>query len=318
MTSPRKILIVGGSGFVGTAIAGRLARDGVTLVVPSRRRERVRHLLPLPTVELVEANVFDPATLDRLMTGVDAVVSLVGVLHSRSGSPYGPDFARAHVELPTRLVAAARKAGVRRIVHVSALGADSAGPSEYQRSKAAGEAAIRAAAPDVEWTILRPSVIFGPGDSFLNLFAELLKRFPVMPLGGARARFQPVYVADVADIVAEALTRGDAAGQVFDVAGPQVYTLKHLVEYVGDVTGHRRPVVPLPEGLAMLQAGLLECLPGPLMSRDNVRSMRADNVATGAPQPWGREPTSLETIAPAYLGSANKRARFAAWQLRRE
>ena len=139
-----------------------------------------------------------------------------------------------------------------------------------------------------------------------------------MPLGGARARFQPVYVADVADIVAEALTRGDAAGQVFEVAGPQVYTLGQLVEYVGDITGHRRPVVPLPEGLAMLQAGVLECLPGPLMSRDNVRSMRVDNLATGAPQPWGREPTSLETIAPAYLGSANKRARFAAWQLRRE
>lgn len=318
MTSPSTILIVGGSGFVGTAVASRLTRDGIRLVIPTRRRERARHLLTLPCVELVEADVFDPATLDRLMVGVDAVVSLVGVLHSRSGSPYGPDFARAHVELPTRLVAAARKAGVSRIVHVSALGADAAGPSEYQRSKAAGEAAIRTAEPEVAWTILRPSVIFGPGDSFLNLFAGLLKRFPLMPLGGARARFQPVYVGDVADVIAEALVRADAAGQVFDLAGPQVYTLRQLVEYVGDLTGHRRPVLPLPEGLAMLQAAVLECLPGPLMSRDNVRSMRADNVASGAPQPWGRQPTSLETVAPGYLGKANKRARFDAWQLSRE
>ncbi|MBT9497490.1 MAG: complex I NDUFA9 subunit family protein [Zoogloea sp.] len=315
--SIRKVLIIGGSGFVGTAVAARLARDGIALLIPTRRRDRVRHLLSLPTVELVEADVFEPATLERLMTGVDAVVSLVGVLHSRSGTPYGADFARAHVDLPTRIVAAARKVGVTRIVHISALGADASGPSEYQRSKAAGEAAIRAASTDVGWTILRPSVIFGAGDSFLNLFAGLLKTFPLLPLGGAGARFQPVYVEDVANIVAEALTRPDALGQTYDVAGPRQYTLKELVKYVGEVTGHPRPVIPLPEGLAMLQARVLECLPGPLMSRDNVRSMRADNVASGPAQPWGRQPTSLETIAPAYLGSANKRGRFDSYQLRR-
>ena len=314
---PRKVLIVGGSGFVGSAVASQLAAAGVALVLPTRRRDRARHLLPLPTAEVVEADVFDPPTLRRLMAGVDAVVSLVGVLHSPSGQPYGPAFARAHVELPTRLVAAARETGVRRIVHVSALGADANGPSEYQRSKAAGEAAIRAAAPDVAWTILRPSVIFGPGDSFLNLFAGLLEAFPLMPLGGAGARFQPVYVGDVAEVVAESLTRADAAGQVFEMAGPGVYTLKQLIEYVGQVSGHRRPVIPLPEGLAMLQAAALECLPGPLMSRDNVRSMRVDNVASGAPQPWGRRPTPLEAIAPTYLGVANRRGRLAASMLRR-
>lgn len=318
MSLPGKVLIVGGSGFVGTAVAERLARDGVRLVLPTRRLSGARHLLPLPTAEVVEADVFDPATLRRLMTGVDALVSLVGVLHSPPGSPWGPAFARAHVELPTRLVAAAREMGVRQIVHVSALGADPAGPSEYQRSKAAGEAAIRAASPDLAWTILRPSVIFGPGDSFLNLFADLVRRFPVMPLGGAGARFQPVYVGDVAEQVVEALTRPDAAGQTFELAGPRVYTLRQLVEYVGTLTGCRRMVIPLPEGLAMLQAALLEHLPGPLMSRDNVRSMRADNVATGAPQPWGWVPTALEAIAPIYLGKANKRSRISGWQLRRD
>ena len=317
MTPIRNVLVVGGSGFVGAAVAERLTAAGLRLVIPTRRRERARHLLLLPTAEVVEADVFDPPTLASLMTGMDAVVSLVGVLHSRSGSPYGPGFARAHVELPKRLVAAARQAGVQRIVHVSALGASADGPSEYQRSKADGEAAIRAAAPDVAWTILRPSVIFGPGDSFLNLFASLVRRFPLMPLGGADARFQPVYVEDVADVVAEALQRSDAAGQTFDMAGPTQYSLRELVEYVGDLTGCPRPVIPLPEGLAMLQAGLLEMLPGPLMSRDNVRTMRAPNVTSGPPQPWGRVPTALEAIAPTYLGKANKRCRLATFQLPR-
>lgn len=317
MTPIRNVLVVGGSGFVGSAVAERLTAAGLRLVIPTRRRERARHLLLLPTAEVVEADVFDPPTLASLMTGMDAVVSLVGVLHSRSGSPYGPGFARAHVELPKRLVAAARQAGVQRIVHVSALGASADAPSEYQRSKADGEAAIRAAAPDLAWTILRPSVIFGPGDSFLNLFASLFRRFPVMPLGGADARFQPVYVEDVADVVAEALQRSDAAGQTFDMAGPTQYSLRELVEYVGDLTGYPRPVIPLPEGLAMLQAGVLEMLPGPLMSRDNVRSMRAPNITAGPPQPWGRVPTSLEAIAPIYLGKANKRCRFTTFQLHR-
>ncbi|WP_079434740.1 complex I NDUFA9 subunit family protein [Zoogloea sp. LCSB751] len=315
--SIRTVLLIGGSGFVGTAIAARLAAAGKTLLVPTRRRERARHLLPLPTVELVEADVTDPASLAVLMTGVDAVVNLVGVLHSRSGSPYGPDFARAHVALPEHIVTAAREARVQRIVHISALGAAADGPSGYLRSKAAGEAAIRAAAPEVGWTILRPSVIFGPGDRFLNLFAGLLKRFPVLPLGGAKARFQPVYVGDVAAVVAEALERPDAVGQTFDMAGPWQYSLKALVEYVGTLTGHPRPVIPLPEGLALLQAALLECLPGPLMSRDNVRSMRVPNVVNGPAQPWGRRPTALETIAPCYLGSINKRGRYDAFQLHR-
>lgn len=315
--SIRTVLLIGGSGFVGTAVASRLAAAGKTLLIPTRSRERARHLLSLPTAEVVEADVSDPVELAVLMAGVDAVVNLVGVLHSRSGHPYGPDFARAHVALPERIVTAAREAHVQRIVHISALGAAADGPSEYLRSKAAGEAAIRAAAPGIGWTILRPSVIFGPGDSFLNLFAGLLRRFPVLPLGGAKARFQPVYVGDVAEVVAEALERQDAVGQTFEMAGPRQYSLQELVEYVGVLTGHPRPVIPLPEGLAMLQAAALECLPGPLMSRDNVRSMRAPNVASGAPQPWGRRPTALEAVAPCYLGSVNKRGRYDAFQRHR-
>lgn len=315
--SIRTVLLIGGSGFVGSAIAAKLAAADKTLLIPTRRREHARHLMCLPAAEVIEADVSDPATLAALMSGVDAVVNLVGVLHSRPGQPYGPDFASAHVALPERIVAAAREARVQRIVHISALGAAADGPSEYLRSKADGEAVIRAAGPDIGWTILRPSVIFGPGDSFLNLFAGLLKAFPLLPLGGAKARFQPVYVGDVADVVAEALERADAVGQTFEMAGPRQYSLQELVEYVGVLTAHPRPVIPLPEGLAMLQAAALECLPGPLMSRDNVRSMRAPNVARGAPQPWGRRPTALEAVAPCYLGSINKRGRYTAFQLHR-
>ncbi|NTV10756.1 MAG: complex I NDUFA9 subunit family protein [Zoogloea sp.] len=306
----KNVLLVGGSGFVGSAVAARLVADGLNVLVPTRRLARVGKLAVLPTVEAVEADVHDPAVLRELMRGQDAVVNLVGILHSRSGQPYGPDFARAHVELPGRIVAACRDAGVRRLVHVSALRAAPEAPSEYLRSKADGEAAIRAAGSSPAWTILQPSVIFGPGDSFLNLFAGLLKHFPVLPLGGAGARFQPVYVEDVADVVLRSLKEADAIGKTFQVAGPTVYTLRELVEYVGAVSGHRRLVVPLPESLAMLQAALLERLPGPLMSRDNVRSMRVDNVADGAPQPFGRRPTPLEAIAPGYLGARHDSVRL--------
>ncbi|TAH47575.1 MAG: complex I NDUFA9 subunit family protein [Betaproteobacteria bacterium] len=305
-----RVVLVGGSGFVGSAIANRLCEAGVRALIPTRRRSRTGHLLLLPNTEVVEADVHDPAALGRLFAGADAVVSLVGILHSRPGSPYGPDFARAHVELPKRIVAACRAAGVPRLVHVSALGADANGPSEYQRSKAAGEAAIRSTGADLAWTILRPSVIFGRGDRFLNLFADLARAFPVLPLAGANARFQPVYVEDVAEVVWRCLQDPGAAGQIFELAGPAVYTLRQLVEYVSAQVGCPRPIVPLPESLALLQAGLMELAPQPLMSRDNVRSMRADNVASGVPLPFGLRPTALEAVVPTWLGTQSTRARY--------
>ncbi len=189
--NPKRVVIVGGSGFIGSAIANRLCKEGVKVLIPTRRRSRAGHVLLLPNVEVVEGNVHDVALLARLFEGADAVVNTVGVLHSRPGRPFGPDFARAHVELPQKIVAACRTAGVPRLVHISALGAYSDGPSEYQRSKAAGETAIRTGSPEIAWTILQPSVVFGRGDSFLNLFADLARMFPVLPLAGATARFQP-------------------------------------------------------------------------------------------------------------------------------
>lgn len=308
--NPTRVVIIGGTGFIGSTIANRLSQAGIPTVIPTRRRSRAGHVLLLPTVDAIEADVHDPATLAGVIAGADAVVNTVGILHSRAGSPYGADFARAHVDLPKKIVAACRSAGVQRLIHISALGADADAPSEYQRSKAAGEAAIRSTGADLAWTILRPSVVFGRGDHFLNLFASLAHRFPILPLAGARTRFQPVYVEDVAEVVMRALDARDAAGQIFEVAGPTVYTLRELVEYVSALVGCPRPIIPLPEALAMLQARLMELAPQPLMSRDNVRSLRVDNVAHGAPLPFGLTPTALEAVAPSWLGERGPRARY--------
>ena len=243
-----RVVLVGGSGFLGRVIANRLSRDLVEVLVPTRRYNHGGELLLMPTVDVVEADVHDPATLTRLFDGADAVVNLVGILHSRSGTPYGPDFARAHVELPQKIVTACRAAQVPRLVHISALGASAQGPSEYQRSKAAGEDAVRAAGDAPAWTILRPSVMFGPGDHFLNLFARLARHLPVLPLAGAATRFQPVYVDDVAEVVHHCLVEPSARNATFEVAGPTVYALRELActkdeavmigdQYLTDVAG---------------------------------------------------------------------------------
>lgn len=307
------VVVFGGSGFIGSRLVARLAAAGCRVRVPTRRRDRDRHLLPLPTVELVAVDTFDPGTLQRLVDGADAVVNLVGVLHDGRGKPYGAGFARAHVRLPQNLTAACAARGVDRLVHVSALGADSQGPSMYLRSKGDGEAAVRAA-EGLRWTILRPSVVFGPQDNFLNMFARLQRLLPVMLLGGAGQRFAPVYVDDVARALEAALIGPQAAatvGRIYELSGPGEYTLAELVRLAGvwgGVRGGRgRPVLPLPDGLARLVATLMELMPGePLMSRDNLDSMRVPSVASGrlpgfAPELGVAAPTPLEAVAPVYL-----------------
>ena len=296
------ILLIGGSGFIGSHIAARLAADGRTVTVPTRRRERAKHLLVLPTVQVVEANVFDEATLDRLLAGVDAVINLVGVLHSRPGKPWGPEVEHAHVALPRLLGRACEHHHITRVLHMAALGAAADAPSMYQRSKAAGEH-VMLDATGLQVTSFRPSVVFGPDDLFLNLFARLQALLPVMALGGADARFQPVYVGDVAQAFVDALDDPAAVGQVFELVGPHVYTLRELVQLAGIYSGHKRPVVGLPDAIARLQAFVLEHLPGgPVMSRDNLDSMKADNVASGChPLPPHWKPTPLEAVAPDYL-----------------
>jgi NADH dehydrogenase len=296
------VLVLGGTGFIGSRLVAHLAAQGRSVIVPTRRALHARHLIVLPCVDAVEADVHDEATLLQLMAGVDAVINLVGVLHSRrgaSGSDYGPEFARAHVELPRKVVAACSRAGVHRYLHMSALGASPKGPSMYQRSKAAGEAAALSN-PALAVTIFRPSVVFGEGDNFLNLFARLQRLLPIMMLGGAGARFQPVYVEDVVEAYTNALEDRGTVGRIIELVGPRVYTLRELVHLAGRYSGHPRPVIGLPPALARLQAWFLEHAPGgPLISRDNLDSMRVDNVASPGTVPM---PTSPEDVAPFYLG----------------
>ena len=302
---PSRILIVGGSGFIGRHLAARLSAQNRRIVVPSRRAERARHLLTLPTARLVDMAAADAPSLEALVAGSDAVVNLVGILHGSWGEPYGREFAEAHVDLPKRIAEACAKTGVRRLVHVSALGVSDdpavPGPSMYLRSKADGERAIRATR-DIDWTILRPSVIFGPEDRFLNAFADLQRLFPVIPLARAESRFQPVYVGDVAQAIVNALDTPETIGHTYELAGPEVLTLAELVRLAGRYSGHPRPVWPLSYTLGQLQAGLLGAMPQPMMSMDNFDSMSVDNVASGPIAPELKiVATPLASVAPNYL-----------------
>lgn len=313
------ILVLGGSGFIGSHLVPRLASRSLRVTVPARRRARARHLILLPTVEVVEADIHNDATLDDLAHGRDAVINLVGILQGSRGTPYGKAFAQAHVELPRRIVAACERRGVGRLLHMSALGADANGPSMYQRSKGDGEAIVRAS--KLDWTIFRPSVVFGPEDRFLNLFAKLASVFPVLPIGHADARFQPVWVGDVADAFANALDNRATFGRTYELAGPRIYTLRELVEFAARARGTPRPVIALPAGLARLQATMMELAPGePLLSRDNLDSMKVDNVASTQPYvpapELGLELTPLEAEAPNYLAGKHPRTRFSAYRAR--
>ena len=313
------ILVIGGSGFVGRHLVAALAARGTSVTVPSRRRDRARHLLTLPTVEVVEADVTRRDALRELVAGRDAVVNLIGVLHSRRGPPggYGPDFAAAHADFPRTLAEVCRETGVRRLLHMSALGAAPDAPSEYLRSKAAGEQAVLGGEGLVA-TVFRPSVIFGPDDAFLNMFACLARYLPVLALACPEARFQPVFVGDVARAFIAALDAPDARGACYELCGPTVYSLRALLEYVCRTTGRRRLIIGLPDSLSYLQAWMMEFAPVKLLTRDNIRSMQVPSVRSegGAPLPFELAPTALEAVAPGYLARATPRARYPAMRFR--
>ncbi len=296
--APRTVVVLGGSGFVGRRIVARLASARDDVVVPTRRRDRARELILLPTVAAVEADIHDPAALARLVRGADVVVYLVGILNEGNGATFGA----AHVDLARKVIAACEVAGVRRLVHMSALGADVQGPSQYLRSKGEAEAAVMASG--LEWTVFRPSVIFGPDDRFLNLFARLARALPVIALASPGARFQPIWVGDVAQCFVRAIDDDSTVRQRYDLCGPKAYTLRELVRWTAAAAGSPRPILPLGPGLSKLQAFVLECLPGALMSRDNLASMTRDNVCDCAfPAVFGLEPAALEALAPAWLAS---------------
>jgi NADH dehydrogenase len=299
--------LLGGTGFVGRAIAEQLVERGMRVRVVTRRLARSRALWVLPTVEIGQADPHDEVALAAQLEGMDAVVNLCGILHE-SGRQR---FETVHAELPRKIVGACRAAGVRHLVHVSALGASDAGPSEYLRTKARGEAAIRENAGGLAYTIFRPSVIFGEDDRFLNMFAKLVAIFPVLPLACADSRLQPIWVEDVARSIVGALGDPQAAGKTYELCGPRVYTLRELVAFAAQSTGNRRLVMALPGWAASLQAFVLEHLPGTMLTRDNLKSLSVDNVCSGPyPRDFGFEPAPMEAVVPAYLARRRSRERY--------
>ena len=306
----KKVLLIGGTGFIGASIAEQLARQEIFITVPTRRRERGKHLFTLPTVDVVEADVFNMAQLEELVSRHDAVINLVGILHG--------DFERVHVALPKMVAQACANTGVARLIHMSALNADVDGPSDYLRSRGRGEAEVWdvcTANPALKVTMFRPSVVFGEHDQFLNLFARLLKFFPLLPLGSANARFQPVWVEDVARALVSSIQLPATTNQTFALVGPKVYSLRELVDFVAAVTGRRRLVFGLGPTLSMLQASILGALPGKLITPDNVRSMSIPNTSDQVfPALFGR-PNPMESVVPRYMGrdaddSRNKYQQF--------
>ncbi len=296
-----RVLLIGGSGFIGTSVAEHLAANGISVTIPTRRRERGKHLFLLPTIDVVEADVFDPSTLSELVSRHDAVINLVGILHG--------DFERAHVTLPTLIANACVKARVPRLIQMSALKADAANASAYLSSRGRGEAAVLAVAkdnPQLAVTMFRPSVVFGERDKFLNLFATLLKYFPVLPLGSPDATFQPVWVEDVARAIVASLAQRASHGQCYPLAGPQVYTLRELINLVLAVTGRRRLVVGLGATLSTLQASVLGVMPGSLLTPDMVIAMRTPSTSSEPfPAIFGRA-ASLESVVANYLGTVSR------------
>jgi NADH dehydrogenase len=305
------LCILGGTGFVGHHLANRLLPDGYRLRMLTRRRERHRELLVNPAVTLLEADIHDPSALERHFQGVDAVINLVGILNDPDR--HGAGFQRVHVELPRKVTAAARNAGVSRLLHMSALNAD-AGERQcrYLMSKGAGEDLVHAAAgADLVVTSFRPSVIFGPGDSFFNRFASLLRLAPgVFPLACPDSSFAPVCVSDVAEAMCRALDDA-TGGERLELCGPEVYTLRALVEYTRDQLGLHRAILGLGRGMSRLQARVLGLLPGQPFTLDNFHALQKDSIcACNALPTLGINPTPIEAVVPRYLGGRSARARY--------
>lgn len=299
---PLRLCILGGSGFVGSHLCGELARAGHSLTVPAREVGRARHLQVLPTLRVVRADIHDPARLAALIDGHDVVVNLVGILNERGRG--GAGFRHAHVELARKVVAACRATRTDRLLHMSSLNADPNGPSHYLSSKGEAERIVREeGGPDLAWSVFRPSVIFGDGDSFTVRFAGLLQALPVaLPLARPDARLAPVWVADVVAAMLRCLEDPDTVGESFELCGPTTYTLGQVVAFVRDALGVRRAIIGLPDWAGRLQAAVMDFVPGKPFSTDNYRSLAVDSVCrVDGFARLGLAPMSMEAIVPRYL-----------------
>ncbi len=298
----QQVLIIGGTGFVGSHLTQELLAQNYSVVIAKRSDSPSKYLLD-QRARVISHHDYSEMGVRELLGHVpkDAVViNLVGVLHAKQEDPYGPEFLEAHVNIPTHIISAMKFLGMKRYLHMSALGADADGTSMYLRSKGDAEDLVRNSGLD--FTIFRPSVVFGNDDQFINMFGKLQKYFPIMPLGGAKVLFQPVSVEDVSKAFTQAIAMPQTIHQSIDLCGPTVYSLAEIVKFAAKRQGVSRPIIPLPNWATYLQACLLEFLPGPkVMSRDNVASMKTPSVlSSGSPNPleqiFGLTPTPLESL----------------------
>ena len=311
MISQPLVTVFGGSGFIGRHLIRRLCAKGYRVRVAVRRPNEALFLKPMGDVgqvQLVQANVRDDRSVAAAVAGATSVVNLVGILFE-SGKQ---KFSAVQAEAPGRIGAAAKAAGVRRVIQISAIGSSAESDAHYAQSKAAGEEALKAAFSDA--TILRPSIVFGPEDDFFNRFAGLARMMPFLPLiGGGETRFQPVYVGDVADAIMACLDDSATAGKVFELGGPRVYTFRELMEIVLSETGRKRLLIKIPAGLAKFKAWFLQLAPNPMLTVDQVRLLAYDNVVSEGAKGFkalGITPTTVEAIVPSYLWRFRPKGQF--------
>lgn len=311
------VTVFGGSGFVGRHVVRALAKRGYRIRVAVRRPDLAGHLQPLGTVgqiHALQANLRYPDSIARAVHGSDAVINLVGILFESGRQRFGS----VQAEGAAAIARAAADAGITRVVQMSAIGADAASASDYARSKAEGEAAVLAARPTAR--IVRPSIVFGPEDSFFNKFADLARFLPGLPLiGGGETRFQPVFVGDVAEAIARLIDGAGSDGTVYELGGPEIKTFRELMELTLRETHRSRLLIPLPFPIARLQASVMQMLPNPLLTVDQVTLLERDNVVSNAAMTEGRTlqglgitPKTLAAVLPGYLWRYRKGGQFAA------
>jgi len=307
---PLSIVVLGGTGFLGTRLVARLIKDGHQVAVLSRDSEQHKHLLVLPGLTLENCDIYQEAQLSERFRGKDVVINLIGILNERWFG--GAGFRRAHTELTQHVLKAARSAGVTRLLQVSALKAAGSAPSYYLRSKGEAEKLIREQNTALDWTIFQPSVMFGRDDSFLNRFAGLLAAIPfIFPLARPNARLQPVWVDDVVNAVRACLHGGASSRQTYELGGPKVYTLREILGLVAKLTRRRRWILGLPNVAGRLQAFMMNFVPGRPFSSDNYRSLKVDSVCSqDGFSILGIKPQSMAAAARLFLGTQEDNARL--------
>lgn len=296
------ITILGGTGFLGTYVVKELAKTGALIKVVSRNPNdawEAKTAGSVGQIGLVQANIRDKASIYQAIAGSDIVINLIGILQEHGKQ----SFPAVHAQGAELVAKAAKEAGVRKFIHVSALGVDRTPQSKYARTKLNGEKAVAAVFPDA--TILRPSVVFGPEDNFFNLFATMAKFMPFLPLiGGGKTRFQPVYVDDIAKAIRAVVERSDTRGKIYELGGPKVYSFKEILRYILTLTHRKRCLLSIPFPLASVQAAFLELIPQAPLTRDQVSLLKSDNIISE--KAWtfkdlGITPTALEAVVPRYI-----------------